>query len=336
MKVFQPSALGRGVQISATGAYLPTQVVTNDDLVAEGAPLSPAEIVRLSGIETRRRAAPHEATSDLAIAACRAALERAGVEPSAVDRLVLATVSPDHVTPSAACLVQHGLGLRHVPAFDLTASCSGFLFALDAAARAVVTSDDTVLACAADVRSRWLDPTDRATCALFGDGAGAALVAPGPVGRGLVAIGLGCDGAGARSVYVPAGGSRLPASAATVQARQHTIRMSDGPQVYLQAIQGMLDVADALLAAVGMGRGDVFRVVPHQANRRLLSRLARRAGWTPEQVVVNVDRFGNMSGASCAVAFDELLCGPALPPGAPVLLLAAGAGHTAGGALYIP
>src|SRR5207248_2425290 len=147
---------------------------------------------------------------------------------------------PDHMSPSAACIAQKALGMGDAPAFDVTASCSGFLYALDLAARAVCTGDTYALACAADVRSRFLDPRDRATCALFGDGAGAALVASGPVGRGILAIGLLADGSGAKSVYVPAGGSREPATAETVAARKHSIRMAEGPQVYLTAVEGMV------------------------------------------------------------------------------------------------
>jgi 3-oxoacyl-[acyl-carrier-protein] synthase-3 len=247
----------------------------------------------------------------------------------------LGTVSPDYVSPSAACIVQHALGMGHAPAFDLTASCSGFLYALDVAARAVATGDRNVLAVAADVRSRFLDITDRATCALFGDGAGAALVTEGPVGSGLVAIGLIADGSGAKSVYVPAGGSREPASAETVAARRHSIRMEEGPQVYLSAIEGMLETADALLAHVGMTFADIDLVVPHQPNRRILDRLAKLARIGPEKIFVNVDRIGNVSGATCAIALDEALSTGRAHAGSRVLLLAAGAGYTSGSALVV-
>jgi 3-oxoacyl-[acyl-carrier-protein] synthase-3 len=332
VKILRP----RGVRIAGTGSYLPPRVVTNAELVAAGAPLGVDEIVRLSGIRERRWAGPDEATSDLAAAAARAALERAAVATAAVDRLILATVSPDHPTPAAACLTQHALGLPAVPAYDITAACSGFLFALDAAARAVMTGDDVVLTVAADVRSRWLDPTDRATCALFGDGAGAAVVCGGGAeGAGLVGIALFADGAGARSVYVPAGGSREPASAASVAARRHTIRMEDGAQVYFSAVEGMAALAEALLAALGLRVGDVDLVVPHQANRRIIDRLARVLRIPDEKVVVNVDRTGNISGATVPVALDEELRAGRARAGSRILLLAAGAGHTAGAALLV-
>ncbi|MGA9523963.1 MAG: beta-ketoacyl-ACP synthase 3 [Myxococcaceae bacterium] len=335
MRIFRPEQLGRGVRILSTGSYLPARRVTNEQLVAGGAPLTADEIVRLSGIQARHWAAEDEATSDLAIHACRRALERARMPPSDVDRLIVGTVSPDHMSPSSACFVQKALGLGHVPSFDLTASCSGFLYALDVGARSVATGDRAVLAVAADVRSRFLDANDRSTCALFGDGAGAAILAEGPPGKGLVAIGLLADGTGAHSVYVPAGGSREPASAATVAGRRHAIRMAEGPQVYLAAVEGMVETAETLLKSLGMTFADVDLVVPHQPNRRILDRLAKIGGIPLEKMVVNVDRIANVSGASCAIAFDEVMSSGRVQPGMKVLLVAAGAGYTAGAALIV-
>jgi len=225
MRVLRPE---RGIALLGTGVYLPERVVNNAELRAEGCPLEEAEIEALCGVLTRRRAAPHEATSDLALAAGRAALQDAGADPADVDRLVLATVSGDHPSPATACLVQHALGLRRVPAYDLAATCSGFLFGLDAAARALLTGEERVLVIAAEIRSRFVDPTDRATSALFGDGAGAALLGTGPTGRGLVALATATDGIGARSVWVPAGGSREPASQATVAAGGPPVAKDNG------------------------------------------------------------------------------------------------------------
>ena len=331
MKVFRPSDFGVGVTLAATGMYVPPRVVSNADLVAAGAPLGEEDIVKLSGIRTRHHV-DGEATSDLAIAACRQALERAEIPPHAMDRLVVGTVSPDHMSPSAACFVQQGLGLDHVPVFDITASCSAFVYALDVAARAIATGDDAVLVVAADVRSAFIDPEDRATCALFGDGAGAAVVTRAKVGTGLLGIGLTADGSGARSVYVPAGGSREPASPDTVGKNRHRIVMEEGPKVYLAAIEGMVGTAEALLKSLSLGWSDVDWVVPHQPNRRILDRMAKLAGIDAEKIVVNIERYGNMSGASCAVALDETLRNRA-EVGQKLLLLAAGAGYTAGAAL---
>ncbi|HJL45702.1 MAG TPA: ketoacyl-ACP synthase III, partial [Polyangiaceae bacterium LLY-WYZ-15_(1-7)] len=307
MRVLRPAAFGRGVRLLATGAALPARVVTNADLVALGAPLEPEEMEKLTGIRERRWVEGDEATSDLAVGAAREALGRASVAAEDVARLVLATVSPDRLSPSAACVAHAKLGLGAVPVHDLTASCSGFVYALDAAARAVLTGDAPTLAIGADVRSRFVDPTDRATCALFGDGAAAALLGEGPPDEGLLAIGLTADGRGAESVYVPAGGSREPASAETVEAGRHTIRMAEGPRVYLEAVEGMIGTAEALLEATQTRWEDLALVVPHQPNRRILDRLARLGDFDADKLVVDIEDKGNMSAASVGVALDRAL-----------------------------
>lgn len=335
MKILQPADFGRGVRLLGTGSFLPERVVTNADLVAMGAPLTEEEMVRLSGITRRHWVSDGEATSDLAVEAARRALGRAGVSAEAIERLVVATVSPDHSSPSAACLAHGALGLGRVPALDVAASCSGFLYALDTAARAVLTGDDCVLAVAADVRSRYLDVTDRATCALFADGAGAAVLAPGAVGAGLLAIGLMAEGSGAHSIYVPAGGSREPATAETIAQKRHAIRMADGPQIYLSAVEGMLLCAETLLARLGMTFDDVDLLVPHQANQHILKRVAWKAKLPMDRVYVNIDRVGNISGATTAVGLDEALASGRAKAGSRVLLVAAGAGYTGGAALVV-
>lgn len=328
MKIVRPASFGRGVRLASVGAYVPTRRVTNADLVGLGAPLSAEEMEQLSGVRARRWVADDEATSDLAVAASRDALVRANVESSHVDRLIVATVSPDHLSPSAACFAHAALGLGDAPAHDVTASCSGFLYALDLATRCVLTGDDAILAVAADVRSRFLDVHDRATCALFGDGAAAALVVPGEVGVGLVAIGVAADGRGAESVYVPAGGSRDPRGDA------RTIRMEEGPKVYLKAVEGMLGTAEALLKAEGLTFDDVDLVVPHQPNKRILDRLARLGGIDAAKIVVDIEERGNVSGASVGLALERALRERA-QPGDRLLLVAAGAGYTAGAALLV-
>jgi 3-oxoacyl-[acyl-carrier-protein] synthase-3 len=333
MKVFVPAHFGQGVRLRATGAYLPATVLSNADVVARGSPLSVEEIETLSGILERRHAAPEEATSDLALAAARQALERAGVAPAEVERLIVATTSPDHLVPSTACLVQEALGLPKVPAYDLSAACSGFLYALDAGVRAVVTGETNVLVVSAEIRSRYVSPTDRATAALFGDGAAAALLEPCEPGAGLLALGLRADGSGAMSVHIPAGGSREPTTAETVAAGRHTLVMADGPQVYFSAVEGMLDTSKRLLAALDKTWDDVALVVPHQPNARLLKRLARVGKFDPQKLFLNVERYGNTSGAACPIALDEALGSAELKPGDEVMLLVAGAGYTAGAAL---
>lgn len=325
MNVYRPQR----ARLAALGRCVPERVVTNAELAKLGAALTEAEMQQLSGIIERRWAAPEEATSDLAARACREAMKRAGT--SDVDRLILATVSPDHVSPSTACAVQHLLQLPPIPAFDVVAACSGFLFALDAAARAIDTGDRAVLAVAAEVRSRFLDLTDRSTCALFGDGAAAAVLTRGE--PNLLGIGLLSEGSGLKSVYVPAGGSREPTSAETVAQRRHYIRMQDGPAVYFQAVEGMRSVAEELLAAFDLTFEGVDLVVPHQANRRLVDRLGRLCGIPQHKVMSNIERLGNTAGASVGLALEEALRTRRVGPGAKVLLVTAGAGYTAGAAL---
>jgi 3-oxoacyl-[acyl-carrier-protein] synthase III len=333
MRIFKPASLGKGVRLASTASYLPERIVTNAELIAEGGPLTEEEILRLSGIRTRHRAAPGQAASDLAIEAASRALRRAGLPVAEVDRLILATVSGDHPSPSTACIVQHALKLGQVPAYDLAATCSGFVYALEAAARAICTGDRAVLTLASEVRSRFVNPTDRATFALFGDGAGAAVVVPGPVDEGLIAVGLAADGRGAQSVVVPAGGSREPASPRSLAEHRHTVHMVDGPEVYFHAVEGMLGAGGELLSSCGLTWADLACVVPHQANLRLLDRIARLAPLTPDQLFVHVERVGNVSGASTAIALDEALRTRHFKPGDWVLLLAAGAGYTVGAAL---
>lgn len=330
-----PSRFGGGVSLASLGAYVPPRRVDNAELVRLGAALSEAEILRLSGIEARHWVDDATATSDLARRACEQALERAQRDAKTVDRLIVATVSPDHPSPSAACIVQHGLGLRPVPAFDVTASCSGFLYALDAAARAILTGDASVLAVAADVRSRFLNLSDRATCALFGDGAGALLVQGGPKGAGLEAIALSADGRGWQSVFVPAGGSREVVTAEALAARRNTIRMNEGPQVYFDAVEGMVHATKSILAELGLSLADVALVVPHQPNKRILDRYRRVLGLPEDKLVVTVDRFGNTSGASVALALDVACREGRVRVGDRVLLVTAGAGYTVGAASFI-
>ncbi len=325
--------MGVGVRLAALAGHVPARVVTNADLVAMGAPLEVADIEKLTGIKARHWCSDLEAASDLAIAASRKALERLGTGPEQISRLLLATVSSDFSSPSTACIVQHALGLAPRPAFDISAACSGFLYALDAAARFIATGERGVLVAAADARSKFLDVKDRGTAALFGDGAVSAVVASGPVGEGLLSIALVADGSGATAVHVPAGGSRSPATQKTVEARAHFIHMKDGPEVYFQAVEGMLTMSEVVLKDAGLSFDDIDLVVPHQANGRLLERLVRLARLPKEKVMVNVDRYGNTAGASCGLALTEALASGRVRAGGRILLLAAGGGFTAGAAL---
>lgn len=333
MKVFDFRAAPRGVRVSATGAFLPERRVGNAELVAMGVPLSEAEIESGLGIVERRWSAPEQATSDLAAAACADVLHRAPARAEQVGRLVLATVTPDHPSPSTACFVHHLLGMGPSPAYDLVATCSGFLFAMDQGVRAVMTGEDSALICAADTRSKFLDLSDRASAAVFGDGAGAALLEPCEQGKGVLGMGLMSDGRGRHTVYVPAGGSRNPTSAETLSRGEQFVRMTSGPEAYLAMIEGMVGTAQELLTKLHMRTDEIAMLVPHQGNGRVLSRLSRLLGIAEEKVFQNVRHYGNMSGASSAVAFHEALASGRLRPGDKVLLVAGGAGYTAGGAV---
>ena len=306
MNVFQPASMGRGVRLASIASHLPDRVVTNADLVALGAPLSDDEMVRLCGVRERRWVADGQATSDLAIAAARLALARGGLEASQVDRLVVGTVSPDHPSPSCACLVQHALGMGKAPAFEFTASCSGFLYALDAP-RAPWRPG--IATC-----SRWRPTSARAssTCT----------TAP-PARfrrrrRGRAALGVP-PGAGAarhrargrrqrRQVRVrPRGGSREPATAATVAAGRHTNPHGGGAAGLPHGNRGH---ALRGRAATFLAGDDVRRCGPRRpapAEPAILERMAKLSRLPPEKVFVNIERVGNVSGATCAIALDAAL-----------------------------
>jgi 3-oxoacyl-[acyl-carrier-protein] synthase-3 len=235
--------------------------------------------------------------------------------------------------------VQHGLGLDRVPAFDVSAACSGFVYALDLAARAVSTGDRAVLVGAGECRFRTLDRAAPGVRALFGDGAGAAVVTadhqvPSQGARlRIVATSLGADGRHHAAVRVPAGGSRMPTSAETVSSGQHALAMEDGPTVFYQAVEGFVDVAHGTLRPLGLSPNDIDLIVPHQPNLRMLERVARVLRVPLERFAIDVVTTGNIGGASVAVALDRARAAGRLAPGARILLLTAGAGIVGGAAL---
>lgn len=315
-----------GAWLEATASYLPEARVTTASLAAAiGADAS--ELERLTGVVERRVAAPDEATSDLLVAAL------SPIVTPEIDRLIVATVTPDHPSPATAPLVQHRLGLPHIPAFDLSAACAGFVYALDTAARAVVTGDRAVLVGAAECRVRTLTRATPGVRVLFGDGAAGARVGSSPSGLRLIATGLGADGSGHAAVRVEAGGSRLPTSEATVAAGLHALRMDDGAHVFMKATESFVALADDFLGALGLGLPDIALVVPHQPNVRILERMARLLRLPRERLVITGDRLGNVGGASAAIALDLAAREGRIAPGDKVLLLTAGAGYTAGAAL---
>ena len=319
------------LRIIGTGSCLPDRVVANSE-VSGSLGISAEQIERLTGIRERRWAADGQATSDLAIDAGRKALEAASCEASAVDAVILSTTSPDMAFPSTACFVQRGLGCRGVGAFDVSASCSGFLYGLSMA-DAMIRSGQvtTCLVVAAEVKSRFLDPMDDATAVLFGDGAGAVVVRgeddQSPKGHGLLGIRLYADGSKHDLIRVPAGGSRRPASAETVAKKEHVLRMQ-GASLFRIAVRRVEQAVQDILKEFGVRIEEVGQVVLHQANGRILSQVAGRLGVPPERLTSVIERYGNTSSASLPIALDAAVRGGKIAAGDLVLLGSFGGGLT--------
>lgn len=321
-----------GVYLAGLGHYLPDRVVSNAELIAAGGlPVDTAWIQRRIGVERRHVAAPDQSTSDLALAAAKRALADAGLGPEALDAIILSTISPDHPSPATACAVQAGLGISGCPAYDLTAACSGFVYALDAGARQILTGARQVLVISAEIRSRFVDPRDPGMAPIFGDAAAAVLLTSAPPGSRLAGIETFADGAGYHSVYIPAGGARLPASPKTVAAREHFLRMPQGEKVFFEVVEGMTSQTELFLEKMGVTMDQIDFVVPHQANLSILNEVARRLALPPGKMLINLPEVGNTSSAAIPLALSQLRA--QIPAGSKVLLVAAGAGHTMGLAL---
>ncbi|HWN36607.1 MAG TPA: ketoacyl-ACP synthase III [Pseudonocardia sp.] len=317
------------VGVLGTGSYLPTRVVGNAE-VGGPAGVDADWVERKTGIRARRWAAPGEATSDLAAHAARAALGAAGLDPAELSYLVLATSTPDQPQPATACIVQQLVGARHAAAFDLNAVCSGFVFGLATVSR-LLTGGGYGLVIGADVYSRILDPTDRRTVVLFGDGAGAAVLGPVPAGHGVLDTRMVCDGGRRGLIEVPAGGSRLPASAETLAAGDHYFRMI-GRDVRDYVVEHVPPMLTELIGATGLTPTGVDHFVPHQANGLLLADLANRMRLAG-QVRLTVRDYGNTGAASVPITLDETVRGVGVRPGQTVLLAAFGGGMSMGAAM---
>jgi 3-oxoacyl-[acyl-carrier-protein] synthase-3 len=288
-------------------------------------------IVQRTGIRERRIADKSIATSDMALAAARIALAGRGIAPSDLDTIIVCTVTPDMMFPSTACLVQDCLGAKGAWGFDLVAACSGFVYGLTVAAHLVSAGTHRyVLVIGADTMSRIIDYTDRATCVLFGDGAGAFLVEPSDDPTlGFIGHLNEIDGSGAQFLCMPAGGSRLPASADTVANRLHFVKQG-GQQVMKFAVRTMYELCDRLLQKHGLSPSDVKLLIPHQANKRIITATAERLGLPEESVVIDIDKYGNTTAATIPLATEDALTDGRLKKGDLVLFAAVGAGYTAG------
>ena len=324
----RPDAL-RGATIVGTGMYVPDRRLTNAEL-ERLVDTTDAWILDRTGIRERRIAAPDQASSDLALVAARRALEMAGIGPEDVDQVVVATTTPDRFLPSCACTLQAQLGARNAAAYDLFAACSGFVFGLGVA-RSVIGAGfaDTVLLVGVEALSRITDYSDRNTCVLFGDGAGAAVLRPCAPDEGVLSVAIHSDGGQGDILQVPAGGSRLPASAETVARREHFVKMR-GREVFKMAVRGMEESLLEALEAAGLATSDLELVIPHQANRRIIDTMRERLGLPSEKVVLNIDRYGNTSSASIPISLDEQVRAGRIKPGDHVGFVAFGGGLTWG------
>jgi 3-oxoacyl-[acyl-carrier-protein] synthase-3 len=321
-------------RIAGTGHYVPTRVLSNHDL-ERLVDTSDAWIMERTGIRERRVAAEGEASSDMAAEAARRAIAAAGISPKDLDLIVVGTVTPDMPLPATACFVQHKIGARpDCPAFDIAAACAGFIYGLSIADRFIATGAARhVLVVGVELLSRVLDWSDRTTCVLFGDGAGAAVISPAQGdGRGLISTHIYADGSQAGSLCIPGGGSRTPATHASVDAKQHFVHML-GQDVFKYAVRALSSASVTALEQNGFGSGDVQWVVPHQANMRILEQVSKRVGIGLDRFVLNLARYGNTSSASIPIAFDEAVRAGTIREGDHILMCALGGGFAWGSAL---
>ena len=320
-------------RIASLATYVPPKLLTNADL-EKMVETSDEWIVQRTGIRSRHIVEPGVATSDLATRAALTAIERAGLTPDQIDFIVVGTTTPDMMFPSTACLVQHNIGATNAWGYDLLAACSGFTYALTTAANMVSTgASKHALVIGADVMSSIIDYTDRATCVIFGDGAGAAVVeATDEEGIGIIDFLNYVDGSGGEALCMPAGGSRLPASHETVDQRQHYVKQ-DGQTVFRFAVRNTEEACRRLLDRNGVTPNDIDLFVSHQANRRIILAAAEKLALPTEKVVINVEKFGNTTAATIPLALNDAVNDKRLKRGDLLLMVSVGAGFTVGALL---
>jgi 3-oxoacyl-[acyl-carrier-protein] synthase III len=320
-------------KISSVGTYVPPRLLTNADLEKMVA-TNDQWITERTGIRERHIVEPGVATSDLAIEAAKKCLAVRGIEASEVEVIIVATVTPDMFFPATACIVQDKLGAKGAWGFDLSAACSGFPYALQVGAKLVESGmHKKVMVIGADVMSSIIDYTDRATCVIFGDGAGAVLLEPCEEGEiGLIDYWHEIDGSGASALNMPGGGSLHPPTAETVASKMHYVHQ-DGQAVYKFAVRKMAEAAEIILTRNGLVGKDLGCFIPHQANKRIILSTAERLGMPEESVIINIDRFGNTTAATIPMAMQTALEEKRLKKGDLVLLASVGAGFTVGATL---
>lgn len=317
----------RSVHIVGTGSYVPDRIMTNADL-EKMVDTTDEWIVSRSGIRERRIAPDHMCTSDMAAEAARRAMDQAGVREHEIDLIICATITPDMPFPATACLIQQKIGARRAAAFDMEAACSGFLYGLEIGQQFITSGTfNTVLVIGAEKLSTIVDWQDRATCVLFGDGAGAAILRSHGTTHGILTTCMGADGSQSDILLMPAGGAKYPASKESVSAGMHYLKMS-GKEVFKQAVTAMQTAAEQALAKCNLTIDDIKCVIPHQANIRILEAIADRLGASMDKVYVNLDRYGNVSAASVAIALDEAARKGRFQRGDLILLIVFGSGLT--------
>ena len=324
---------GRPTKIASLATYVPPKVLTNGDL-EKMVETTDDWIMQRVGIRERHIAAPGVATSDLGKEAAIKAIERAGLTPDDIGLIITGTVTPDMMFPSTACLIQHKIGAHHAWGFDISAACSAFTYSLTTASQLVATGAyEHALVVGADVMSSILDYTDRSTCVLFGDGAGAVVVSPAKEGEGAILdFEHEIDGSGGAALYMPAGGSLRPPSHETVDQRMHYVKQ-DGRTVFKFAVRKTEEIARRLLARNGITPSDLDLFVSHQANRRIITAAAQNLELDAAKVMINIERFGNTTAATIPLALNDAVCSGRLKKGDLVLLASVGAGFTVGAVL---
>jgi len=319
-------------KISALGTYVPPRVLTNADL-EKMVQTSDEWLMSRTGIRERHIVEKGVATSDLATEAAKKALAQRGILSTDLEAIIVGTVTPDMFFPSTACLVQNKLGAKGIWGFDLSAACSAFLYALQAGTQFIASgAHQRVMVIGADVMSSILDYTDRTTCVLFGDGAGAVILEPAEDDLGIIDFIHEVDGSGGCSLFMPGGGSLNPASHETIDKKMHFVHQ-DGQAVFKFAVRKQVEVCERLLERNGVKVGDIDIFIPHQANKRIITATAERLGLPEEKIVINIDRFGNTTAGTIPLAMNTAIEEGRLNKGNLVLLASVGAGFTVGATL---
>jgi 3-oxoacyl-[acyl-carrier-protein] synthase-3 len=314
--------------VIATGRGIPERVMTNHDFASIGVETSHEWIFERSGIVERHLASDTETTASMAATAARQAMEKAGVHAGQLDAIVLSTATPDRLLPSTAVDLQAELGASRAAAFDIGAACSGWLYGMTVAEGLIATgAAETILVAGSEKMSAIVDWKDRATCVLFGDGAGAVILQRARTGKGILSTFMRSDGQLAELLYRPGGGAKIPMSAQVLEERGHFVKMA-GREVFKAAVRSMSEAADRALDSARLTGADIDLLIPHQANIRIIEATAKHSNISMDKVYVNVDRYGNTSSASIPIAMDEAVERGIIKEGSTVMLVAFGAGFT--------